>query len=329
MNIPIVFVATDPSFLSDSAATYISVLPVNDPPVIQKIPTITFAEDDSVYYSVQENFKNYVSDIDNPFDSLKFIYVYYPESEIIFDTLNAGATLLFKSAPNWFGNDSLLLRVTDGIDTASQNLYFEVTSVNDAPVFQGLPESIEFTNDTTYALDIWEYVYDVETPDSLLTFDFIRSSDSLITVYDSKQGILTISARGEIEGNYSLTVKATDDSGAVVQSVIPVTVEFSPDHWTNQIPVTYELLQNYPNPFNPSTTIRFGVPVTSEVRIELYNVLGEKVGLLYEGIRDEGFFEITWNPVNMPSGIYLYAMYAKSVDRTRDKFIVKKLMLLK
>ncbi|NOX19618.1 MAG: tandem-95 repeat protein [Chlorobi bacterium] len=329
LNIPIVFVATDPGFLSDSAATYISVLPVNDPPVIQKIPEITFAEDDSLYYSVDENFKNYVSDVDNPFDSLKFIYDYYPESKIIVDTLNGGATLLFKAAKNWFGNDSLLLRVTDGIDTTSQNLYFEVTSVNDAPVLQGMPTSIEFTNDTTYALNIWDYAYDVETPDSLLLFDFIRSSDSLVTIYDSKKGILTLSARGEIEGNFSLTVKVTDDSGAVAQSYIPVTIEFSPNHWTNQIPVTYELLQNYPNPFNPSTTIRFGVPVTSDVRIEIFNVLGEKVGLLYEGIRDEGYFEVTWNPFNIPSGIYFYAMYAKSLDRTRDKYIVKKLMLLK
>ena len=88
-------------------------------------------------------------------------------------------------------------------------------------------------------------------------------------------------------------------------------------------------MQNYPNPFNPTTTIRFGVPVTSDVRIEIFNVLGEKVGMLYEGIRDEGYFEVTWNPVNMPSGIYFYAMYAKSVDRTKDKYIVKKLMLLK
>ena len=329
LDIPIVFVATDPGFLSDSAATYISVLPVNDAPVIQKIPEIGFAEDDSLYYSVEENFKNYVTDVDNPFDSLEFIYDYFPDGSITVDTLNGGATLLFKAVENWFGSDSLLMRVTDGIDTTNQNLYFEVTPVNDAPVFQGLPENIEFTNDTTFALNIWDSVYDVETPDSLLLFDFIRSSDSLVTVYDSKKGILTLSARGEIKGNFSLTVKATDDSGAVVQNVIPVTIEFSPDHWSNRTPITYELLQNYPNPFNPSTTIRFGVPVTSDVRIEIFNVLGEKVGLLFEGIKDEGYFEVTWNPVGLPSGIYFYAMYAKSLDRTKDKYIVKKLMLLK
>ena len=91
----------------------------------------------------------------------------------------------------------------------------------------------------------------------------------------------------------------------------------------NAIPVKYELSQNYPNPFNPTTTINFSLPVTQNVKLTVFDILGEKVAELVNGKLEAGNHSVTFNAKNLSSGIYIYKI-------TAGKFVsVKKLMLLK
>jgi hypothetical protein len=94
------------------------------------------------------------------------------------------------------------------------------------------------------------------------------------------------------------------------------------------LPTAIELGQNYPNPFNPSTEIRFAIPQASEVRITIYNTLGQEVRTLFAGLAGQGTHAVRWdgrdnggNP--MSSGIYLYRMNAGTIVMN------KKMMLLK
>jgi hypothetical protein len=90
------------------------------------------------------------------------------------------------------------------------------------------------------------------------------------------------------------------------------------------IPTVYALEQNYPNPFNPSTVIEFSLPENvSNVKLSIYNVLGEKVAELVNTALDAGRYSYQWNAGNVATGMYIYEL------RT-DKFVsVKKMMLLK
>ncbi|GEM_PF-3231520 len=89
------------------------------------------------------------------------------------------------------------------------------------------------------------------------------------------------------------------------------------------IPKDYFLDQNYPNPFNPSTVIKFGLPNAENVKLEIYNLLGQKVDELINAKLSAGVHEVTFNADNLPSGIYLYKL-------TTDKFSeIKKMMLMK
>jgi len=89
------------------------------------------------------------------------------------------------------------------------------------------------------------------------------------------------------------------------------------------MPKKYRLTQNYPNPFNPTTTIKYEIPKAGNVRIVVYNALGEKVRELVNGYKQPGVYTVEFNANNLPSGIYIYRMQA-------DKFqAVKKLILLK
>jgi len=101
------------------------------------------------------------------------------------------------------------------------------------------------------------------------------------------------------------------------------TFEYSDIVEVEVVPNEYELSQNYPNPFNPSTTIRFSLPKETQLKINIYNMLGELVETLAEGSYEAGYHKITFNANNLPSGTYVYRLESSEFVQ------VKKLVLLK
>ncbi|GAB4335348.1 MAG: hypothetical protein Kow0037_15150 [Calditrichia bacterium] len=83
------------------------------------------------------------------------------------------------------------------------------------------------------------------------------------------------------------------------------------------------LYQNYPNPFNPVTTIRFGVPKAGEVKIEVYNILGQKVAELLNRKMEPGYHEVRFDDARLGSGIYIYRMQAEKFQAVRKLLLVK------
>lgn len=101
------------------------------------------------------------------------------------------------------------------------------------------------------------------------------------------------------------------------------------DILNNIIPKEYSLSQNFPNPFNPTTTIRYALPFESEVKILIYNPLGQKIKGLLNITKSAGYHEITFNASNLPSGVYFYRIIARSIDGKKDFVDTKKLILIK
>ncbi len=97
----------------------------------------------------------------------------------------------------------------------------------------------------------------------------------------------------------------------------------------NELPLTYEMYQNYPNPFNPSTMINYALAFSSNVRIEIYNVLGQKVRELLNEQKNAGYYSVNFNTTGLASGVYLYRIEAKSLDGKSEYRDTKKMMLLK
>lgn len=88
-------------------------------------------------------------------------------------------------------------------------------------------------------------------------------------------------------------------------------------------PTSFALEQNYPNPFNPSTTIKFSIPVETEVHLNVYNALGQEVAEIINSRLKEGYHEVNFEATNLTSGIYFYRLEA-------DKFVdVKKMIIIK
>ena len=73
-------------------------------------------------------------------------------------------------------------------------------------------------------------------------------------------------------------------------------------------PFCATLYPNYPNPFNPTTTIRYQIPVGSEVDLSIYNLLGQKIATLVAGEKKAGAYSVEWNPGGIASGVYFYKL---------------------
>ncbi len=79
---------------------------------------------------------------------------------------------------------------------------------------------------------------------------------------------------------------------------------------SSKTPKKFALYQNYPNPFNPSTIIKFELPKTEGIKIEIFNALGQKVATLLDKQMKIGFHEVKFNAQTLPSGLYIYRLVA-------------------
>jgi hypothetical protein len=116
-------------------------------------------------------------------------------------------------------------------------------------------------------------------------------------------------------GKYQYRLKMIDNDGTFEYSKIVEALIAVPD--------IYELSQNYPNPFNPNTVISYSIPLPSNVKLIVYNTLGQTINTLESGYKQPGNYSINFNASDLPSGIYFYKLEAGSFSQ------IKKMILLK
>ena len=86
---------------------------------------------------------------------------------------------------------------------------------------------------------------------------------------------------------------------------------------------TFALNANYPNPFNPSTVISFSLPTESNTRLVVYNVIGQEVATLLNGMQTAGEHSVTFNASNLPSGIYYYKLDAAGISQIQKMVLAR------
>lgn len=94
------------------------------------------------------------------------------------------------------------------------------------------------------------------------------------------------------------------------------------------LPREFYLMQNFPNPFNPVTTIRYQLPDPSDVQLEIYNMLGQRVRVLVNEVKEAGYHMVEWDGRNnsgqtVPSGIYIYRIQAGDFSAERMMIFLK------
>jgi hypothetical protein len=89
------------------------------------------------------------------------------------------------------------------------------------------------------------------------------------------------------------------------------------------VPHRFFVDQNYPNPFNPTTNIQYGVPKRAFVTVKVFNLLGQEVAALFNGIREAGTYTLTLNASSLSSGVYLYRVQAGNAVETKRMVLLK------
>ncbi len=121
-------------------------------------------------------------------------------------------------------------------------------------------------------------------------------------------------------GNDGFLGETTEvDSADPLWEATPVSVEDAPE----LKPETFRLEQNYPNPFNPTTQIMFGLPMDSDIRLVVFDVLGRQVQVLAEGRYTAGTYTVTANMKNFVSGLYLYQLDTPTAKLTGKMLLIK------
>lgn len=89
------------------------------------------------------------------------------------------------------------------------------------------------------------------------------------------------------------------------------------------IPNEFTLYQNYPNPFNPTTVISYQLPVSSNVSIKVYDLLGREVSTLVEEYKQAGKYQINFNADGLSSGVYYYQLKTGNFIQTKKLIFLR------
>ena len=184
-------------------------------------------------------------------------------------------------------------------------------------------------------------VYAVSTQMSdLYAFQLNVTGASAVTVVDgdwlsemnvSNERILVAAAGAHAsEGNLVLVEVANGSEATIESAVLNETVLSGALSLNGEasLPAGYALSDNYPNPFNPATSISFSLPTNGEVKLAVYNMLGQQVTTLANGEFEAGTYQVTWDGTDntgdkVASGIYLYRLETSQFTSTKKMMLRK------
>jgi len=178
---------------------------------------------------------------------------------------------------------------------------FDVLSVKPGTIFESVKETMFYVDRKSTDIDFTGVVFGADAffqGDELAQITFKSKSTSALTIEDVE-----------------LTVRDKDNQ--------PVEVTFmAVEKASAAIPTTFALSQNYPNPFNPATSIELSLPVASDYKLTIYNILGQPVKT-FQGYAEAGYVTIRWDANGQSSGIYMYKVVAGTYQATRKMVLLK------
>ncbi len=319
----VTFTVTDPSESSDTDDITVTVAAQNDAPTVANAIADTNVDEDSGENTVVADLNTVFSDVDS---DLTFTA---SGSADLTATVN-GSALSVTPADDFFGTVEVIVTADDGLATVSDSFQVTVDNINDAPADFGLLLPTDGStlgslfDPVTFS---WNAADDVDG--DALVYDLIITGPTDSTISDISDTTFTLNSSTFWEDGsaYSWTV-AADDGTVSVNSSSTFTINtpvLTGIETEGGIPKAYVLEQNYPNPFNPTTQIRFGIPQAGDVRLAVYNALGQEVAVLHNGPISAGFHTVTFDGRDLSSGLYFYRLMSTSGQALQ----IRKMLLMK
>lgn len=325
-----IITARNPDQFETTDTLYFIVKPVNDlPEFTRMIPAINIEGSDSTLIVIND-YLQYITDVDNQPEELTIDFLYYGENLIL--TRTDDATYELRANSGWSGKDSVYIQVADTNDMVMQSIDVIAGSNNSLPTVSGIPELIVTNPDSIVLINIWDMVDDIETPDSLLTFEFIPDKDQLTCFYDPLSGSLIITCSAGYTGVAHIDIKITDATGGETVATMLLFIQDTTDNEEYEsLPNSITLYQNYPNPFNPSTIIKYSIPAVADanfasaknVSLRVFDIVGTEISVLQNGEQSPGTYERVWNASDVSSGVYFYILRVGRLTETKKMLLLK------
>lgn len=138
-----------------------------------------------------------------------------------------------------------------------------------------------------------------------------------VSITDSLGGILSLEMMPTAIPEVNALFVGTEGTGVLLYTGAPVSVP------PLSIPAGFELEQSYPNPFNPKTVIGFSLPVSTDVRLSVYDPLGREVAVLVNGKLSPGQHQAEFDATALPSGVYFYRLRAGNFVQTKKAVLTR------
>ena len=191
----------------------------------------------------------------------------------------------------------LIISVKSDIDIAG----IQLSIINDIPLDIELKDNSHISQDSYYNDGVTKY----------LAYSIFNQS------FDSKTIELLVHSGGSLNMD-DFQVSLADINGDLL------TLSHSQDskqYYTG--PYSFKLSELYPNPFNPSTEVAFSLPMDSYVKLSAFDIQGREIDVIFEGMQSLGTHSYTWNPVNMPSGLYYVRLQAGEMVANQKALLIK------
>ncbi|MBO6577208.1 MAG: tandem-95 repeat protein [Rhodothermales bacterium] len=284
-----------------------------------------------------------LNDLDVDGDTLRVTAVSQPAHGAT--VIQADGTVSYVPNEDFFGSDRFTYVAGDGQSESEETaVIVTVSPVNDAPVFEAQPLSgpggpivlAANTFELAYldATDVDDralvHVYELASGQDFLEVLLSREASGGQIRLDADTELIPVLEAAGLSVSQDITVyqrmTATDPAGARAVSE-PVEVTFARGTATGleevDVPQDYYLSGNYPNPFNPSTTLVFGLPEATLVRVELYELTGRQVSTLLHETLLAGHHKVPVRLSGLPTGVYLYRLVAGERGFSRLLHLVK------
>lgn len=204
------------------------------------------------------------------------------------------------------------------------NVFFDLSNTNftiDAPI----PVELTSFNHTINGNNV-TLIWNTATETNNYGFEIEKRNSEGNSTW-TKIGFVQSSGNSTVPREYSFTdSKLKTGSYSYRLRIVDLDGKFAYSNEINveiESPASFSLLQNYPNPFNPSTIIKYKTPVSGNISLIIYDVLGNEVETLVNEFKVAGEYEIEFSNANLTSGVYYYQFRTPTFAET------KKMMLLK
>jgi len=235
-------------------------------------------------------------------------------------TLDGGYIIAGYTGSFGAGYDDFYLLKTDSSGDTLWTRTYEGTGWDYA-------NSVQQTSDGGYIIagEIWSYgtvegdVYLVKTDssgDTLWTRTYGGSDD------DYGSSVQETSDGGYIIAGFTDSFGAGYEDVYLIKTVGDVVGVDGPE-FESSLPASTSLCQSYPNPFNVGTVIEYQLPVASDVKLEIFNIIGAKVATLVNEAEEAGYKSVTWDASEVSSGIYFYKLSAGDFTEAKRMMLVK------